>query len=908
MNYKKMIGSISTLAVLSPSVVVEAEAYQPIMHLDVTVGDKPVKSYEESRVLKEIEARYMYIDREKVDRVAVYEGPSSSSKRVGYAYSDYARYVTNIINGYAEVTYGGNIGYIKYDLLRNNRITEIKYIKNNVEVKEKSSGTKVVGKLSEGEQVTVLGYYKDTMARVKLGDIIGYISVKDLTNVKPRYMYIDRNKVDKVAVYESPSSSSKRVGYAYSDYARYVTDVIDGYAEITYDGKTGYVKYDLLRKDRITETKYIKNNVEVKEKSSGTKVVGKLSEGEQVTVLGYYKDTMARVKLGDIIGYISVKDLTNVKPRYMYIDRNKVDKVAVYESPSSSSKRVGYAYSDYARYVTDVIDGYAEITYGGNTGYVKYDLLRKDRITETMYLKETVHPTEKSSNSVIVGTLNIGQEVTVLGYYKDTLARVKSGDITGYIEKTALSKDKLMYLDSITSGNTTVNTRYAIKDKAPVYSDTGLSECIGFLANGDRIEFIEKVNSIVSKFKVNNKLIAYMNTVDISHKNPLAKNTTSTTTKKLAITHGEYVDTQVGKPYTTIEDVKYYSNPKSYSINNNDEKYQFLKLDTFRNINVYELNEYLNSLPVQNGKEAIFKNQAQAFVGAARKNNIDPIYLVAHTMLETGYGSSMLAQGVTVTQDPAGNSVKPTKVHNLFGIGAVDADAVGQGSKVAYALGWTDIPKAIDGAAKWIATGVSANPSIGLKESQGYIHSQKFTEQYNLYSMRWDYVYGWHQYASDPQWALKISRLMNKLSYLYEGAKLVFENIEYKVAPYVELLDISECKEVLIKSKLKSGPSERYRDVGEIEKGSIVVVKGYVDGYAWIECNGQDYYILESALGEVKEEMLINDLKVEESIEDDNIYTKEEQVKEVVEEETLEESTEENEDLDNVGLEESNEK
>src|SRR5699024_6198948 len=159
-----------------------------------------------------------------------------------------------------------------------------------------------------------------------------------------------------------------------------------------------------------------------------------------------------------------------------------------------------------------------------------------------------------------------------------------------------------------------------------------------------------------------------------------------------------------------------------------------------------------NSLPVKSGQTAIFKNQAEAFIKAAKKYNIDPIYLVAHTMLETGYGSSKLAQGIIVDRDAAGNKITPTKVHNLYGIGAVDSNANDSGAKTAYALGWTSIERAIEGAAEWISLGTSARPEIGLKKSDGYIHSSVFVDQYNLYSMRWDYVKGWHQYASDPGW------------------------------------------------------------------------------------------------------------------------------------------------------------
>lgn len=67
---------------------------------------------------------------------------------------------------------------------------------------------------------------------------------------------------------------------------------------------------------------------------------------------------------------------------------------------------------------------------------------------------------------------------------------------------------------------------------------------------------------------------------------------------------------------------------------------------------------------------------------------------------------------------------------------------------------WWDTPeKAIDGAARWIATNYLNNAF----------------SQNTLYKMRWNYVeyarYGsvGHQYATDRDWATKIGSLMNAI-------------------------------------------------------------------------------------------------------------------------------------------------
>ena len=254
----------------------------------------------------------------------------------------------------------------------------------------------------------------------------------------------------------------------------------------------------------------------------------------------------------------------------------------------------------------------------------------------------------------------------------------------------------------------------------------------------------------------------------------------------------------------TIDEVRQYANPHRESLDNRNYKFQFLSLDSFRNINISGLNAYLSTLKPLNNNINIFFNKGQAFADSCKKYNIDPLYFVAHTLLETGNGGSVLAQGNEVELDTLGNAkryhykdsngrlcyyvngtitpdngnltdaqkkspvmfvklkdantpkeTKTIKVYNLFGIGAVDGVPVQAGTTKAYDEGWTTIEKAIDGGAAWI--------------SSNYINSTKYTHQNTLYSMKWDYVYGWHQYSTDVGWPIKIATSVNKLSYLYSN-------------------------------------------------------------------------------------------------------------------------------------------
>lgn len=194
--------------------------------------------------------------------------------------------------------------------------------------------------------------------------------------------------------------------------------------------------------------------------------------------------------------------------------------------------------------------------------------------------------------------------------------------------------------------------------------------------------------------------------------------------------------------------VQYYVDPlnfmDSYGV------YQFLRLDYTQGISAYDLNNILSGKGVLSGKGAVF-------LAAAQQSNINPVYLVAHAMLETGNGTSKLSTGI---------NVNGTTVYNMFGIHAYDSNADYYGSQYAYSQNWTSVDKAIYGGAQWI--------------SGWYINNSSY-KQNTLYKMRWNPASpANHQYATDIRWAYNqvynIKRLMDKC----QNANLQFDIPQYK--------------------------------------------------------------------------------------------------------------------------------
>lgn len=199
--------------------------------------------------------------------------------------------------------------------------------------------------------------------------------------------------------------------------------------------------------------------------------------------------------------------------------------------------------------------------------------------------------------------------------------------------------------------------------------------------------------------------------------------------------------------------IRYYLNPENFT----DEygKYMFLKLSYVDDsITAEDIDGILKG-------KGILEGEGQAFINAGKTHNINPVYLVSHALLETGKGTSKLANGIEVT----GVDGKK-KTYNMFGIKAFDSNPDKNGSEFAYEQKWFTPESAIIGGAKYIA--------------EKYVNSTENPRE-TLYEMKWNpYTPGSYQYATDIGWAYKqvsnIKNLMDKC----KNPTLIFKKPVYK--------------------------------------------------------------------------------------------------------------------------------
>ncbi|MED4298953.1 glucosaminidase domain-containing protein [Geobacillus stearothermophilus] len=177
--------------------------------------------------------------------------------------------------------------------------------------------------------------------------------------------------------------------------------------------------------------------------------------------------------------------------------------------------------------------------------------------------------------------------------------------------------------------------------------------------------------------------------------------------------------------------------------------YQFIDLRTTASVTVQQINQYIENYVNSKNKPSVLLGKGQVFIDAGKKYGVNALYLAAHAIHESGFGTSRLAL---------------TK-YNLFGYGAYDA------SPFVSAYRFSSVEESIDYIARKVkATYLNPTHSYFKGAYLGFrtntltrTRVDESSEGMNFY------------YASDPYWGQSIARHMaNILAYdsnYYKSAK-----------------------------------------------------------------------------------------------------------------------------------------
>ncbi|WP_338850778.1 SH3 domain-containing protein [Clostridium perfringens] len=737
----------------------------------------------------------------------VREGASTSSKVIGSLSGNTKVTIVGEEGAFYKIEYKGSHGYVAKEYVKdvtesNNsnqgtqtpekpstpestEKTGIVNVSSSLNVREgASTSSKVIGSLSGNTKVTIVGE-EGAFYKIEYKGSHGYVAkeyVKDVTESnnsnqgtqtpeKPSTPESTEktgivNVSSSLNVRSSASTSSKVIGSLSGNSKVTIVGEEGAFYKIEYKGSHGYVAKE-----------YVKDVTESSNSNQGTQTPEKPSTPENT----------------ERTGVVNVSSSLNVR-----------------EGASTSSKVIGSLSGNTKVTIVGEEGAFYKIEYKGSHGYVAKEYVKdvtesnnSNQGTQTPEKPSTPENTEKtgivnvssslnvregaSTSSKVIGSLSGNTKVTIVGE-EGAFYKIEYKGSHGYIAKE--------YVKDVTeSNNSNQDTQTPEKPSTPenskktgvVTASKGLnvrkeantsSQIIGILNSGESVEIIGEESGFYKITYKGQEAYASKNYINIFDGN-------SNVNHGLDI--GNASKTNYGVSLNEYIKLQQRNNPSNYSYSEFEKyinpakatnKLQFLRIDKFRSVNVSGLSSRLSNKGVLTG-------QGQAFVNAAKAFNIDPIYLVAQCLHETGNGTSKLAKGVTITEiadesrpiyNGNGQLVgyhmiklsKPVTVYNLFGIGAKDNSSVFPnralilGTTYAYNRGWTSIENAIKGAAEFV--------------SLNYVHSSRYSQN-TLYKMRYNQNVSniWHQYATTPWYASSIADIMRSYQDLYLENNFTFD-------------------------------------------------------------------------------------------------------------------------------------
>ena len=727
----------------------------------------------------------------------VREGAGTSSKVIGSLSGNTKVTIVGEEGAFYKIEYKGSHGYVAKEYIKdikdevvtepekpsapeNTEKTGVVNVSSSLNVREgASTSSKVIGSLSGNTKVTIVGE-EGAFYKIEYKGSHGYVAkeyVKDVTESsnsnqgtqtpeKPSTPESTEktgivNVSSSLNVREGASTSSKVIGSLSGNTKVTIVGEEGAFYKIEYKGSHGYVAKE-----------YVKDVTESSNSNQGTQTPEKPSTPEST----------------EKTGIVNVSSSLNVR-----------------EGASTSSKVIGSLSGNTKVTIVGEEGAFYKIEYKGSHGYVAKEYVKdvtessnSNQGTQTPEKPSTPESTEKtgivnvssslnvregaSTSSKVIGSLSGNTKVTIVGE-EGAFYKIEYKGSHGYVAKEYIKdiKDEVVTEpekpsnpeNSNKTGVVTASKGLNVRKEANTSS-----QIIGILNSGESVEIIGEENGFYKITYKGQEAYASKNYINIfdgnSNVNP-GLDIGNASKTNYGVSLNEYIKLQQrNNPsnYSYSEFEKYINPAKATN------KLQFLRIDKFRSVNVSGLSSRLSNKGVLTG-------QGQAFVNAAKAFNIDPIYLVAQCLHETGNGTSKLAKGVTITEiadesrpiyNGNGQLVgyhmiklsKPVTVYNLFGIGAKDNSSVFPnralilGTTYAYNRGWTSIENAIKGAAEFV--------------SLNYVHSSRYSQN-TLYKMRYNQNVSniWHQYATTPWYASSIADIMRSYQDLYLENNFTFD-------------------------------------------------------------------------------------------------------------------------------------
>jgi mannosyl-glycoprotein endo-beta-N-acetylglucosaminidase len=519
-----------------------------------------------------------------------------------------------------------------------------------------------------------------------------------------------------------------------------------GWAKIQVNGKTGYVSTDYLtetkpntstQQEQQVVTKYV--NVSLgsslnmrKSPSVNSSVIVKIAKGVEVTVLSE-ANGWSNIEAYGQTGYVNTEYLSPT------ITNSETDTI------NNNNNE--------ATVPTSADNSGTELTTGNSSGATTGNSMNK--YVNVIYGSSLNMRSSAATDSSIITKLARGTVVSIISE-ENGWSRITANGVEGYVSSQYLSSTEPFDPSQTNSTSDTAYESYGISlsemVKLQMEADPQTDKKYDTYIRSDALTLTSPTSGTVKGAGWNVRGGAGTSFWVVG------QSTNSTSVQILSKVKGTdgYDWYQINYDKTWVnaspDDVTYYVDPNNF-VNSSVDSFQFLKLSVTANLDSTEVNNR-----ILYGK-GILQGQAAAFISAGTIYGVNEIYLISHALLETGNGTSKLANGV---------AINGKTVYNMYGIGAYDTDPVNSGAQYAYNSGWFTPEDAIIGGAQFIA--------------KGYINAGQDT----LYKMRWNPSSAvtsgsaTHQYATDIGWASKQVNQIYNLYQLLNSYKLVLDIPKYQ--------------------------------------------------------------------------------------------------------------------------------
>lgn len=564
---------------------------------------------------------------------------------------------------------------------------------------------KVIFTLSKGKSVIVVER-KGSWYKVSYNKTVGWVSAsylkKKTVNVKTATTAVQRTTTRKI-MYETTANVRLRTGAG-----------------------TNYKAFATIPKGKIV--------ISSEKKGNWHKVSYEyVASGKKKTITGWVHSTY----LKEFYQYVQTKDMYYLLKKLTNVYDSPNGRNVGWQLPSNSvihSKRTVINFIGQTLY---------EIQLKGKTGYVlSTDVMnvQPKSFTSTKYIavKNTflyhsfgsIYGTLDTipQGTVVVTDFNVGNWYKVI--YKNKIGYIFINDFTPYVENNEQPTPPAQVSDETKNNEERNEPNKQPESDEPVLSD-----------------FVEKEITGRAFLTVRSSVVRQQPDMSAQSVGTIAQGmfiipTHETSNKWYKVSYQGVVG------YVQAEDVVEVKT--GAPLNGSRNSYQFIDLRTPSSVTAQQINSYIQNYVNATKKQSVLLGKGQVFIDAGNKYGVNPLFLAAHAIHESAFGTSKLAL---------------TK-YNLFGFGAYDATPfVG-----AYRFA------SVDQCIYYIAQQLKATylnpkdyrfqgPYLGFRTNTlSGVRINTSSEGMNFY------------YASDPYWGTKIAKHMsNMLAYNsddYRSAKV----------------------------------------------------------------------------------------------------------------------------------------